>query len=159
LKTETRAVARARRQSKFDLDKSLLLCLPAIRKPTARFQIEGIAVLNDLLLELTPTAAPKDAPADIPDTQHEGATYHDREWWARERQARPDIGTWDSIIELHLWWIDHLTKSACRFADAESRWQPKPKPRPRPTPQVVIEAVMWSVRERGIAALREPENR
>jgi len=28
----------------------------------------------------------------------------------------------------------------------------------RPTPQSVVEAVMWCVRERGIGALREPEN-
>lgn len=30
-------------------------------------------------------------------------------------------------------------------------------PRRRPTPQVVVEAIMWAVRERGVAALHDVE--
>jgi hypothetical protein len=33
----------------------------------------------------------------------------------------------------------------------------KPRP-PRPTPQATIEAIMFCVRERGISALKEPDN-
>jgi hypothetical protein len=29
---------------------------------------------------------------------------------------------------------------------------------PRPTPQTTVEAVMWTVRERGLKALKEPAN-
>jgi hypothetical protein len=34
----------------------------------------------------------------------------------------------------------------------------EPQARARPTPQVTIEAVVWCVRERGVAALNEPKN-
>lgn len=33
-----------------------------------------------------------------------------------------------------------------------------PKPKERSTPQTTIEAILWCVRERGLNALREPEN-
>jgi hypothetical protein len=37
-------------------------------------------------------------------------------------------------------------------------WKALNDPRRHPTPQVVIEAIMLAVRERGVAALREPAN-
>jgi hypothetical protein len=52
-------------------------------------------------------------------------SFREREWWAREREANPDIGTWDSLIDLHMWWIGHLTESpfmlACRLADQQQK--------------------------------------
>ena len=50
---------------------------------------------------------------------------------------------------------------ACRIADAlaaQQRRQQRRTPEPRPTPQVTIEAVLYCVRSRGVAALQEPEN-
>jgi hypothetical protein len=44
-----------------------------------------------------------------------------------------------------------------RLIDVPAPLRPKP-PAPRPTPQVTIEAIMICVRERGISALKEPEN-
>jgi hypothetical protein len=38
-------------------------------------------------------------------------------------------------------------------------WEQLNDPRRHPTPQVVIEAVMFAVRQRGIGALQEPETR
>jgi len=46
--------------------------------------------------------------------------------------------------------------ATCRRADRRSRHRQRPER--RPTPQVVVEAVLHSVRERGTAALCEPEN-
>src|SRR5262249_49868098 len=46
---------------------------------------------------------------------------------------------------------------ACRSADRQARGKPGPRADARlPTPQVTIEAVMHAVRERGLAALKEP---
>jgi hypothetical protein len=49
---------------------------------------------------------------------------------------------------------------ACRAADAKAAWERRraAKPRPRPTPQTTVEAILYCVRSRGIAALQEPEN-
>jgi hypothetical protein len=49
--------------------------------------------------------------------------------------------------------------NACRAADARGRQEPRAeKRRPRPTPRSTIEAIMWTVRERGPSALYEPAN-
>jgi hypothetical protein len=47
---------------------------------------------------------------------------------------------------------------ACRAADAQVRQQRPPEPRLPPTPRTTIEAIMWTVRVRGMAALREAAN-
>jgi len=39
------------------------------------------------------------------------------------------------------------------------RRQNAPKPHPRPTPQTTVEAIVFCVRERGIGALKSPENK
>ena len=41
---------------------------------------------------------------------------------------------------------------------ARARQPAPPAPEPRPTPQTTVEAILYSVRERGIAALKEPAN-
>jgi hypothetical protein len=41
----------------------------------------------------------------------------------------------------------------------ERAWAELNDPRNRPTPQVTIEAIMYCVRERGVAALAEPSNK
>jgi hypothetical protein len=46
--------------------------------------------------------------------------------------------------------------SECRAAKV--RRGPKAQNRPRPGPQSTIEAIMWTVRERGPQALNEPAN-
>lgn len=40
----------------------------------------------------------------------------------------------------------------------DALWELLNDPRSRPTPQTTIEALMHSVRERGLAALKEPAN-
>ena len=40
----------------------------------------------------------------------------------------------------------------------ERAWNKLNDPRRHPTPQVVVEAIWWCVRERGVAALNEPAN-
>ena len=40
---------------------------------------------------------------------------------------------------------------------AENKKNQRP-PSPRPTPQTTVEAIMWCVRERGIAALEDSKN-
>ena len=47
---------------------------------------------------------------------------------------------------------------ACRAADAQVRQQRPLEPRLPPTPRTTIEAIMWTVRVRGVAALREAAN-
>ncbi len=47
---------------------------------------------------------------------------------------------------------------ACRDADARMRQQRPTEPRLPPTPRTTIEAVMWTVRVRGVAALGEAAN-
>lgn len=51
----------------------------------------------------------------------------------------------------------------CRAADAKTdqerrRQSQAPQPRPRPTPQTTIDAIMYCIRTRGLASLREPAN-
>jgi hypothetical protein len=60
--------------------------------------------------------------------------------------------------------------AACRDADRRKargeqprhiephRWRTAPLNEARPTPQTTIEAIMYCVRERGLAALKEPAN-
>jgi hypothetical protein len=45
----------------------------------------------------------------------------------------------------------------CRWADRQ-RPRQTPRTEPRPTPQCTIEAILYCVRERGVAALHEPAN-
>jgi hypothetical protein len=45
---------------------------------------------------------------------------------------------------------------ACRSADRQVRGKPGRADARSPTPQVTLEAVMHAVRERGLAALKEP---
>ena len=40
----------------------------------------------------------------------------------------------------------------------ERLWQELNDPRQRPTPQVTVEGILYSVRERGLGALKEPDN-
>jgi hypothetical protein len=87
--------------------------------------------------------------------------HRDREWWKAE-SAR--IGTnWQSIGQLALEIIGAMGEtpfqSACRVAgqNHQPRQRP-PMPVPRPTAQSTIEAVLHCVRERGLAALKEPAN-
>jgi hypothetical protein len=54
-----------------------------------------------------------------------------------------------------------LTRGFCdagRVADAQQQQSSKSETRARPTPQSTIEAIMWTVRERGPQALHEPAN-
>jgi hypothetical protein len=44
-------------------------------------------------------------------------------------------------------------------APLERAWAELNDPRNRPTPQVTIEAILYSVRERGLGALKEPETK
>jgi hypothetical protein len=56
------------------------------------------------------------------------------------------------------WRHDDSWCAACREGEARRRAErAKPWPQP-PTPQVIIESIMWSVREHGPGALQEPAN-
>jgi len=85
-----------------------------------------------------------------------------REWW--EDRAERDGSDWDSILDFHLWGLWHLglleTDFIRRCCEHDERRKPAAprKPTSRPTPQTTIEAVMWTVRQRGPVALREPTN-
>jgi hypothetical protein len=54
-----------------------------------------------------------------------------------------------------------VNPSFCRLCRVEAR-KPRPRRNPRietrPTPQATIEAILHCVRERGVAALKEPAN-
>jgi hypothetical protein len=54
----------------------------------------------------------------------------------------------DDLVDAYLWerW------------ERDYRPPPPRQPERRPTPQATIEAVLYSVRERGVAALSDPEN-
>src|SRR5262249_6274125 len=105
------------------------------------------------------------------------AAHHDRAWWRGE--ARRLGADWPAAVALHVAIIVRFAAAArlspacdtcgvvpcvnpsyceaCRQADARVRRKPvAPASAARPTPQTTIEAIMHSVRERGLAALREP---
>ena len=44
------------------------------------------------------------------------------------------------------------------LCDSAEKQRPLTERRSRPTPRTTIEAILWSVRERGVQALREPVN-
>jgi len=93
-------------------------------------------------------------PGDAPDN-------HGREWWQREAdQEGFDL---HSVVELCLDIIAcRLFESpfmcACRLDDERRKPAPRRKPTPRPTPAVVVEAVLHTIRERGVGALKEGSN-
>jgi hypothetical protein len=102
------------------------------------------------------------APFATPTIDEHVAAYC--EWWAVEsRRAGTD---WESLMEAHLAALEMLGfldrepssfERACERADACA---PRPqKSRPRPTPSATIEAIKQSVRDGGIAALKQPANR
>jgi hypothetical protein len=110
------------------------------------------------------------APAVI----REAAPIHDLAWWAAKAER---AGTdWDSLLASHLsvlalcGLIERKPSSfelACRRADARelsSDGQLKERiglddKRRRPTPIATVEAIKQSVRNRGLAALKEPTTR
>ena len=53
--------------------------------------------------------------------------------------------------------LDHM-KAACALCDHRKPQRPPYRPVRQPTPRSVVEAVLYCVRERGPAALREPKN-
>ena len=86
------------------------------------------------------------------------------EWWAIEsRRAGSD---WAGLIEVHLAALERLGFMgadpssfglACERAGACA--PRRPKNRPRPTPQMTIEAIKQSVRDGGVAAIKQSDNR
>jgi hypothetical protein len=101
----------------------------------------------------------------------EGESLHGLAWWAAEAERN---GTdWRGILLTVLRSLGIITPcevcecepcqtpSFCqlaREADAKISRQPKIA-RPRPTPQATIEAIKQTVRDRGIAALKETATR
>src|SRR5205823_9334247 len=79
-------------------------------------------------------------------------------------QRGPFLSAWDRVFPVHSFRTLRLRREAMEIfdracstrADAEST--KRLIPRERPTPQVTIEALLCTVRERGITALREPAN-
>jgi hypothetical protein len=111
------------------------------------------------------------APLPVPT---EAEALHDLAWWAAEREsAGTDWHTLllDTVRALRLVAPCDVcecepcpTPSFCHFAreaDAKrARERPQVrKPQPRPTPQSTIEAIKQSVRDRGIAVLKESATR
>jgi hypothetical protein len=104
----------------------------------------------------------------------EAEALHDLAWWAAERES---TGTdWHTLLldtvralrliapcdvcECEPCPMPSFCRSA-READAKrARERPQVrKPQPRPTPQATIEAIKQSVRDGGLAALKQPGNR
>jgi hypothetical protein len=110
-----------------------------------------------------PVAPPKDAEA-----------IHDLAWWVAERER---VGTdWHSLLLNVVRALGLVTPcptcgcepcplpsfcEACRQADAKrgANVTSALHLKSRPTPNATIEAVKQAVRDRGIAALKEPANR
>src|SRR5579871_4938873 len=79
---------------------------------------------------------------------------------SRTDAIRPVETDWDSIINLALEIISSQMmetpfERVCRLAEAERPPTRPVPPTPRPTPQTTIEALLYCVRVRGLAALKE----
>jgi hypothetical protein len=88
-------------------------------------------------------------------------SHRERDWWARE--AERSGFDWPAVMELALEIIEATMfessfERACRFAEQQAPRPTPAKPQPRPTPQTTIEAVWYCVRQRGVAALKDPAN-
>jgi hypothetical protein len=84
-----------------------------------------------------------------------------RDWWRAEAE-RLHID-WSAVVDLALDIIrSHCFESpfmrACREDDEQRKADPPCRPAPRPTPQTTVEAILYCVRERGPAVLKEPGN-
>jgi hypothetical protein len=91
----------------------------------------------------------------------EKTSLRPRKWWAREAEANGS--DWPGVIELALeiirtTMLESSFERACHLAEQQARRDAPKPPAPRPTPQTTIEAVWYCIRERGIAALKEPAN-
>jgi hypothetical protein len=88
------------------------------------------------------------------DSQHS----FDREWWRAE--ASRAGSDWEGLVALHLDVPQRLELIGGDVCDCARPTKPKQQtaPKPRPTPQMTIEAILYCVRERGVAALKERDN-
>lgn len=112
---------------------------------------------------LTPDAAKPATAATVNRLQETDrvACHHipaSREWWHRE--ARAGGTDWNGWVPL--WWAAMQVCRHCGLTPLDEPMMqepaPLPDPEPRPTPRTTIEAIMYCVRERGPAALKEPAN-
>ncbi|HEY7243371.1 MAG TPA: hypothetical protein VH678_05750 [Xanthobacteraceae bacterium] len=73
------------------------------------------------------------------------------EWYHRERQGRTLIVETPpaKLAQLQLFMLPNVS--------LDRAWNQLNNPKNRPTPQVTIEAIWIAVRERGLAALKEPD--
>jgi hypothetical protein len=81
---------------------------------------------------------------DSPGWKKAAAEYH------RDRAGRP------LIVEIEAERPKRLRRLMQPGMSLEQAWNEINDPRNRPTPNVVVEAIMLAVRERGLAALKEP---
>jgi hypothetical protein len=93
--------------------------------------------------------------------------YHDRAWWLQESLRQ---GTdWQTLAEAAATVLADAIPELEEIAllSAENRYlraqlarftKPTAAPQPPPTPQVTIEAILLTVRQRGLSALKEPAN-
>jgi hypothetical protein len=104
----------------------------------------------------------------------ETATVPSREWWRRE--AAREGSDWLTILSEYLALVGHLAGwpacdtcggqpcvdqsfcAACRVADLEKARSIQRESPHRRTPPTTVEAILYSVRERGLKALQEPAN-
>jgi hypothetical protein len=70
---------------------------------------------------------------------------------------------WNALVPL--WWVGSMPCRHCGMAPCDdpipsaARPSPMLKPKPQPTPQSTIEAVVYSVRQHGLSALKSAHNR
>jgi hypothetical protein len=83
--------------------------------------------------------------------EHPGWAEAAREYRAERAGRRSDVKTEPKKLA-------RLRRLMADDISVDRAWYELNDPRSRPTPQMTIEAIVYSVRERGLSALREPDN-
>lgn len=86
-------------------------------------------------------------------------SWDDKSWREAAKQYHRDRAGWPLIAEIETERLKLLHGLMGDNVSLNNAWHKLNDPRNRPTPQTVIEAVLHAVRERGPAALKEPETR
>ena len=84
--------------------------------------------------------------------------WDDESWKAAARWYHENRRGRTLIIESHPSQMKRLRRLLSNDVSLDEAWRELNAPKNRPTPQVTVEAIWHAVRERGLAALKEPVN-
>lgn len=85
-------------------------------------------------------------------------SWNDENWREAARKYHAARGDRPTLVETGADRLALLRRLLDNNVSIERAWSKLNDPRDRPTPETTIKAILYCVRERGLAALKEPAN-